>query len=424
MTLTNLFEQHLLKTAAEAAEARQVTESNELIADAITGFAQSLETVEDWTDLGESWALWCELNELSEDAIEVLQNTMIEASEQAYGGAEDHQIKSLLKILAQPFPKAGSTTPNKEGMTPEAGETSTRGFLKQLKVAAHPDPYGNDYLGGVKAYDREANRHGYNYSYKNDFNNQRPTWPLANPSLNVNTGATDESRVFEAIDAVGIGAKVHYRVVNKLTGEYVTRNMHQEQAEEIAADLNRKTQDLHEGVSRKHFEQVAATVKAIEDPQRRQHFADHHAGIFAQQNPRFDLARWHAACNTQDINKGKVQRNEAMASLPLQESSYLRPLDPRSIEAFNKFNAQPNYTASGNVTDSDHTVNHAAEWRATQNLLNEKKARFERNRVSESDAVRSKQRVKRIVGMNEFEAESHAEKQAFLNGINTRGLIK
>ena len=184
MTLTNLFEQHSLKTAAEAAEARQVTESNELIADAITGFAQSLETVEDWTDLGESWALWCELNELSDDAIEVLQDTVIEASEQAYGGAEDHQIKSLLKILAQPFPKAGSTTPNKEGMTPEACETSTRGFLKQLKVAAHPDPYGNDYLGGVKAYDREANRHGYNYSYKNDFNNQRPVWPLANPSLN------------------------------------------------------------------------------------------------------------------------------------------------------------------------------------------------------------------------------------------------
>jgi hypothetical protein len=123
-------------------------------------------------------------------------------------------------------------------MTPLPGETSTKSFLKKLTVAQYADPYGNDYLGGVKAFDREANRYGYNYSAKNDFNNQKPEWPLANPSLNVNTGRTDESRVFEAIDAVGLGALIHWRVLNTLTGEYVTKQVHKEDATRIARDLN------------------------------------------------------------------------------------------------------------------------------------------------------------------------------------------
>jgi hypothetical protein len=80
---------------------------------------------------------------------------------------------------------------------------------------------GNDGFSAdhYKAFDREKNRYGYNYSAKNDFNNQKPEWPLANPELNVNSGATDESRVFEAVDAVGMGAFTHYRVLNKLTGQ-------------------------------------------------------------------------------------------------------------------------------------------------------------------------------------------------------------
>jgi hypothetical protein len=191
-----------------------------VIVDAITNFANSLSNVSDWLDFGTAFYSWCESNELSDKEISVLQETISEAAEQSYGNANDDSVRSLLKTLAQPFPKMGSTTPNKEGMSPEAGETSTKSFLKKLTVAVPPDPYDNRGFSAdhYKAFDRETNRFGRNYSYKNDRNNQRPTWHLANPELNVNSGATDQKEAFAAVDAVGMGAKMHWRVYNKLTG--------------------------------------------------------------------------------------------------------------------------------------------------------------------------------------------------------------
>lgn len=55
---------------------------------------------------------------------------------------------------------------------------------------------------------------------------------------------------------------------------------------------------LEESVSRKHFREVANTVRAIEDPAKRQEFADHHADIFSHANPRFSHDKFHAACGT------------------------------------------------------------------------------------------------------------------------------
>jgi len=51
-------------------------------------------------------------------------------------------------------------------------------------------------------------------------------------------------------------------------------------------------------MSRKHFQMVADTLKAIPDASKRQEMANHHAMIFAQSNPRFDHARFHAAAGT------------------------------------------------------------------------------------------------------------------------------
>ena len=62
--------------------------------------------------------------------------------------------------------------------------------------------------------------------------------------------------------------------------------------------IEAKIPQLSEMVTRKHFQDVANTVRAIEDPSKRQEFANHHASIFASQNPRFDHARFHAACGT------------------------------------------------------------------------------------------------------------------------------
>jgi hypothetical protein len=55
---------------------------------------------------------------------------------------------------------------------------------------------------------------------------------------------------------------------------------------------------LGEGVTRKHFQAAANAIRAIEDPEKRQQMADFQAGLFSQQNPRFDYGRFHSASGT------------------------------------------------------------------------------------------------------------------------------
>lgn len=50
-------------------------------------------------------------------------------------------------------------------------------------------------------------------------------------------------------------------------------------------------------MTRKHFVAVAATVAAIECKAMRKERAETFAATFAQANPRFDRARFMAACN-------------------------------------------------------------------------------------------------------------------------------
>jgi hypothetical protein len=50
------------------------------------------------------------------------------------------------------------------------------------------------------------------------------------------------------------------------------------------------------GPTRKHFREVANTVRAIEANDKREEFAKHHADIFQRQNPRFDRRRFMDAC--------------------------------------------------------------------------------------------------------------------------------
>jgi len=51
-------------------------------------------------------------------------------------------------------------------------------------------------------------------------------------------------------------------------------------------------------VTRKHFREVANTVRAVEDPAKRQELADHHAAIFKRANPNFSHEKFHEACGT------------------------------------------------------------------------------------------------------------------------------
>ncbi len=68
---------------------------------------------------------------------------------------------------------------------------------------------------------------------------------------------------------------------------------------------------LDEAATRKDFRDVANTVRAIEDPKKRQEYSDHHAAIFAKQNSRFDYSKWHAAAGTQNTSPGPVVKNPA-----------------------------------------------------------------------------------------------------------------
>lgn len=56
---------------------------------------------------------------------------------------------------------------------------------------------------------------------------------------------------------------------------------------------------LAEAVSRKDFKQMANTIRSIEDPKKRQEHADLNADVYSKSNPRFDHAKFHAACGTQ-----------------------------------------------------------------------------------------------------------------------------
>jgi len=54
------------------------------------------------------------------------------------------------------------------------------------------------------------------------------------------------------------------------------------------------------GPTRKHFQQVADLLKNIPDETKRKELAQHHAGLFKAQNPRFDHKRFFAAAGVNE----------------------------------------------------------------------------------------------------------------------------
>ena len=59
--------------------------------------------------------------------------------------------------------------------------------------------------------------------------------------------------------------------------------------------IKEESEQLDEVMTRKHFQQVADTLKAIPDMKKRTELAQHHATVFKQSNPRFDHSRFYAA---------------------------------------------------------------------------------------------------------------------------------
>jgi len=58
------------------------------------------------------------------------------------------------------------------------------------------------------------------------------------------------------------------------------------------------------GPTRKHFQQTADLIKQIEHPEKRKEMANHHASLFAQQNPRFDKAKFMSAAGVNEALEG------------------------------------------------------------------------------------------------------------------------
>jgi len=100
---------------------------------------------------------------------------------------------------------------------------------------------------------------------------------------------------------------------------------------------------IDESVSRKHFKATADIIRAIENPQKRQKWADHHASQFASQNPRFNAAKFHRAAGTKYSGSKLVKEGNALHNLPITEQL----LSPQSISKVQRYadylEKYPNY---------------------------------------------------------------------------------
>ena len=87
-------------------------------------------------------------------------------------------------------------------------------------------------------------------------------------------------------------------VVGSRKKEHAIGDLRDMEASRLRAKRAMKKEDLDEGVSRKHFEQVASLIKGHESQEKRNELASHHASIFAKQNPRFNHEKFHAAAGS------------------------------------------------------------------------------------------------------------------------------
>lgn len=72
------------------------------------------------------------------------------------------------------------------------------------------------------------------------------------------------------------------------------------------ATLKEEVEGLDEAVSRKDFKLVADLIKTHDNADKRKELANHHASIFAQQNPRFDHAKFLKAAGVNESKEDDV----------------------------------------------------------------------------------------------------------------------
>ena len=91
------------------------------------------------------------------------------------------------------------------------------------------------------------------------------------------------------------------KIAKKEVGKHEDK-MHDDKDDEDEDDKDDKKEvkeetELDEAVSRKHFQQVADLIASHDSHDKRKELAQHHATIFAMQNPRFDRSKFMKASN-------------------------------------------------------------------------------------------------------------------------------
>jgi hypothetical protein len=85
---------------------------------------------------------------------------------------------------------------------------------------------------------------------------------------------------------------------------YISKDMSNKERKmkDVAGDLAAE-QKVTEGPTRKDFQMVADLLKSVDDPQKKKDLANHHADMFAKQNPRFDKSRFLKAAGIEEGNE-------------------------------------------------------------------------------------------------------------------------
>jgi hypothetical protein len=202
---------------------------------------------EDTIDMGEAFSLFQDHFQITDEDGELIAGAILQMTDSLFEDTEDPTVFHFLQQLSKPLGKPEMTSANKQGtgMTPLAGEKSVQDFLKTYApVSKFPDAFGNKSFSSDqhKYFPRGENRFGHEAEGHGGpgYNNQKSSRPLANPTLNVDT----KNRAYESIDAVGLGNITHYRVLDRLRGVYVTNQLHKEQADQIARDLNSEAEQV------------------------------------------------------------------------------------------------------------------------------------------------------------------------------------
>ena len=401
-----VFDQHLQESAFlttplnDTSEKVSLSERNDTseVIDLLKQFAVYLS--ESDADLVTAFETWCSEIGLSEADGEYVGQTLADATTRIKGSddIDTDDVTSFLAMLGKKQTYRDSSVDQHSHYS----EGGTNRFLKTLKVQDWNDAYGNRAAFSASSY-KQFPRKGKDYNFGHfytDFNKQKPSRPLANPILRT----TEVQNAFEAVDASGFNQSTGWRCANLLTNSFVSGYMKKEACQQMAEDLNSEFQQevfleqrrqqnnlgktVNESVTRKHFQQVANTVRAIERPDVRQELADHHAEIFSKQNSRFDHSKFHAACGTKTKVERGIKEGKEVANIPIMEN-LLAPMSPVARAALRHL--ESSYLKNGSSSsfgDTNTGITAMQDFKAKENLLMEARKR-ENPLPSEEDAIRA-----------------------------------